>query len=192
LVFIDSCTGKKRNHTWVAVLTSSSKNCILCDRLQQAIKDGASAIIIINSPGPGRGYPISLQPSQIHCKKENMNRVGILSMGESAAFELLEIASANPQATVSIKIISTFREFISRNVYAKSINGDPNNIAMFGSHLDSVVAGPGINDDGSGLAATLELASQFHHHYSQTTRSQIRFAWWTGEGIYFYLLERLG
>ena len=38
--------------------------------------------------------------------------------------------------------------------------GNPNNVVMAGAHLDSVIAGPGINDNGSGSAAILETAEQ--------------------------------
>ncbi len=44
------------------------------------------------------------------------------------------------------------------NVLAESHSGDPNNVVMVGAHLDSVNAGPGINDNGSGSAAILEVA----------------------------------
>jgi Zn-dependent M28 family amino/carboxypeptidase len=46
---------------------------------------------------------------------------------------------------------------------------------MAGAHLDSVLAGPGIQDSGSGSAALLEVAEQLAHHKPQNT---IRFAWW--------------
>jgi len=49
---------------------------------------------------------------------------------------------------------------------------------MLGAHSDSVAAGPGINDNGSGSAALLELAVRLAH-YSITSR--VRFAWWTAE-----------
>ena len=39
------------------------------------------------------------------------------------------------------------------------LTGDnDDNVVMAGAHLDSVPAGPGINDNGSGSAALLELA----------------------------------
>jgi aminopeptidase S len=51
---------------------------------------------------------------------------------------------------------------------------------MFGAHLDSVSAGPGINDNGSGSATLLEnalvLAAQ-----NPTMTKRVRFAWWNGE-----------
>ena len=52
------------------------------------------------------------------------------------------------------------------------------NVVMAGAHLDSVRAGPGINDNGSGSAALLETAQQLANHEPQNT---IRLAWWGAE-----------
>ena len=42
----------------------------------------------------------------------------------------------------------------SSNVLAETRCGDPNNVDMTGAHLDSVFAGPGINDNGTGSATS--------------------------------------
>ena len=49
---------------------------------------------------------------------------------------------------------------------------------MVGAHLDSVTAGPGINDNGSGSAAILETAIQMA---KVKPRNKVRFAWWSAE-----------
>jgi Zn-dependent M28 family amino/carboxypeptidase len=49
---------------------------------------------------------------------------------------------------------------------------------MVGAHLDSVFAGPGINDNGSGSAAILEVAEQMKKIRPNNT---VRFAWWGAE-----------
>ena len=49
---------------------------------------------------------------------------------------------------------------------------------MAGAHLDSVNAGPGINDNGSGSAALLEVAEQLAKVKPVNT---VRFAWWGAE-----------
>jgi Zn-dependent M28 family amino/carboxypeptidase len=51
---------------------------------------------------------------------------------------------------------------------------------MAGAHLDSVPAGPGIHDNGSGSAALLELALQIAD-LGVEPRNKIRFAWWGAE-----------
>jgi Zn-dependent M28 family amino/carboxypeptidase len=48
------------------------------------------------------------------------------------------------------------------------------------AHLDSVNEGPGINDNGSGSAALLELAVQLNKIKAKPA-NQIVFAWWSGE-----------
>ena len=66
-------------------------------------------------------------------------------------------------------------EATSFNVLAESTSGDPDNAVMVGAHLDSVAAGPGIQDNGSGSSAILEVAEQMA---KVKPRSKVRFAWW--------------
>lgn len=47
---------------------------------------------------------------------------------------------------------------VTQNLLAETKGGDPDQIVMLGAHLDSVAAGPGINDNGSGSAGVLEYA----------------------------------
>jgi Zn-dependent M28 family amino/carboxypeptidase len=64
------------------------------------------------------------------------------------------------------------------NVFAETSRGNDRNVVMVGSHLDSVIAGPGINDNGSGSAAILEVAEQMR---KVKPRNTVRFAWWGAE-----------
>lgn len=66
----------------------------------------------------------------------------------------------------------------SFNVLAETAKGDSDNTIMVGAHLDSVNAGPGIQDNGSGSAAILEVAEQMA---KVNTRNNVRFAWWGAE-----------
>jgi Zn-dependent M28 family amino/carboxypeptidase len=47
-----------------------------------------------------------------------------------------------------------------------------------GAHSDSVPEGPGINDNGSGSAAILEVAIQLSKF---AIKNRVRFGWWTAE-----------
>jgi Zn-dependent M28 family amino/carboxypeptidase len=49
---------------------------------------------------------------------------------------------------------------------------------FLGAHSDSVAAGPGINDDGSGSVGILETAIQLA---KWRTKAQVKFGWWTAE-----------
>jgi Zn-dependent M28 family amino/carboxypeptidase len=51
---------------------------------------------------------------------------------------------------------------------------------LLGAHLDSIESGPGINDNGSGVATLLELAVQARKLGVQPQRT-VRFAFWAGE-----------
>ncbi|HEV7762133.1 MAG TPA: M28 family metallopeptidase [Acidimicrobiales bacterium] len=75
------------------------------------------------------------------------------------------------------------------NVLAETRRGNDDNVVMVGAHLDSVSAGPGINDNGSGSAAILETAVQMARVQPRNT---VRFAWWGAEesgdvGSHFYV-----
>ena len=48
--------------------------------------------------------------------------------------------------------------FTAENVIAELQGKNDGNVVMAGAHLDSVPEGPGINDNGSGSAALLEVA----------------------------------
>lgn len=68
----------------------------------------------------------------------------------------------------------------SNNLIADWPGGPADQTVMFGAHLDSVSAGPGINDNGSGSAALLENALVLAQK-NPTMTKHVRFAWWTDE-----------
>jgi Zn-dependent M28 family amino/carboxypeptidase len=77
----------------------------------------------------------------------------------------------------------------AENVLAETTGGNANNVVMAGAHLDSVSAGPGINDNGSGSGVILEVAEQMA---TVQTRNKVRFALWGAEeaslvGSTFYI-----
>ncbi|MFD8147486.1 M28 family peptidase [Streptomyces sp. NPDC059708] len=68
----------------------------------------------------------------------------------------------------------------SNNLIADWPGGPADQTVMFGAHLDSVSAGPGINDNGSGSATLLENALVLAQKNPAMTK-HVRFAWWTDE-----------
>ncbi|MFD5627708.1 MULTISPECIES: M28 family metallopeptidase [unclassified Streptomyces] len=68
------------------------------------------------------------------------------------------------------------------NLIADWPGGDTGQVVMAGSHLDSVTAGAGINDNGSGSAAVLEAALAVSRAQYQPTK-HLRFAWWGAEEL---------
>ncbi len=88
-----------------------------------------------------------------------------------------EMLASLPQV-VRLKA-DTFRGMATTyNVLAEKTGKNQNNVVMAGAHLDSVNAGPGIQDNGSGSAALLEVAEQMAKVKPQNT---VRFAWWGAE-----------
>lgn len=68
------------------------------------------------------------------------------------------------------------------NLIADWPGGDPNQVLMAGSHLDSVTSGAGINDNGSGSAAVLETALAVSRAQLAPDK-HLRFAWWGAEEL---------
>jgi Zn-dependent M28 family amino/carboxypeptidase len=68
----------------------------------------------------------------------------------------------------------------TRNVIAETPGGRADRVVVVGAHLDSVPAGPGINDNGSGSAAILEIALQMAA-LDIEPRNKVRFAFWSAE-----------
>jgi aminopeptidase S len=58
--------------------------------------------------------------------------------------------------------------------------GSSGGVLVLGAHLDSVKDGPGLNDNGSGVAAVLEVALRLAEQ-GAVPRERIRFAFWGGE-----------
>ncbi|MET8296903.1 M28 family peptidase [Streptomyces sp. NPDC005180] len=68
------------------------------------------------------------------------------------------------------------------NLIADWPGGDPNSVLMTGAHLDSVTAGPGVNDNGSGSAGVLEAALAVSRAQLQPAK-HLRFGWWGAEEL---------
>ncbi|MEV7600672.1 M28 family peptidase [Kitasatospora sp. NPDC089797] len=91
-------------------------------------------------------------------------------------------ALAAKAAAGPVRVTLDLRTFMEQrrtwNVLAETRGGDPADTVMIGAHLDSVPAGPGINDNGSGAAGILEVARNLGVH---PVRNKVRFAWWSAE-----------
>jgi Zn-dependent M28 family amino/carboxypeptidase len=68
----------------------------------------------------------------------------------------------------------------TNNVIAETPGGRTDRVVVVGAHLDSVPGGPGINDNGSGSAAILEVALQMAE-LGVEPRNQVRFIWFSAE-----------
>jgi Zn-dependent M28 family amino/carboxypeptidase len=89
------------------------------------------------------------------------------------------VALAQPGSTAHVRVDPTETR-TDVNVIAERRGKNRDNVVMAGAHLDSVTAGPGINDNGSGSAALLETALMMAKVKPQNT---LRFAWWGAEEL---------
>jgi len=145
----------------------SRGSCTFAIKATNASNAGASGVVIYNNAAGGingtlgNGFTLD---------------IGVTSVTQAAGQEL---AALVPSGLIMRLKTDTFRGIATTyNVLAESKDGDPNNVVMAGAHLDSVNAGPGINDNGSGSAALIEVAKQMA---KLKPRNMVRFAWWGAE-----------
>jgi len=106
--------------------------------------------------------------------------IGIPVIGASGSLgERLLAGGEMPEARVSAAEGGNNRTV---NVIAETPGGEEEETVMVGAHLDSVPAGPGINDNGSGSATVLEIALQLAESGAEP-RNRVRFAFWGAEEI---------
>lgn len=112
---------------------------------------------------------------------------GTLGAGTAVKIPAVSVTKADgaqlraKPGTVSLKLTANVRDFLARNVIAQTKSGSTDNVVMAGAHLDSVPAGPGINDNGSGVAAVLETALQMGS--SPQVKNAVRFGFWGAEEL---------
>lgn len=87
---------------------------------------------------------------------------------------------AKGPVSINFEIRQLQEKRTTRNVIAETRHGNAANTVMLGAHLDSVTAGPGINDNGSGSAGLLEVALEFAKAEKRPA-NKVRFAWWGAE-----------
>ncbi len=150
--------------------------CSFAQKAQNAEASGAVGAVIFNQGntpereallfgtlgGPGSNIPV---------------------MGTS--FAVGEALAVDATAAMSTQTISETRT--TQNVIAQSTTGNPDDVVMAGAHLDSVPDGAGIQDNGTGSGAILEIALQLAEDFgandasSSRLENSVRFGWWGAE-----------
>jgi Zn-dependent M28 family amino/carboxypeptidase len=137
---------------------------------QNAEAAGAVAAIVFNEGQPGRDGVVF---GTLGGPGVNIPVLGI-SYALGAEF------AADPSTRVSLDIQTISENRTTSNVLAESVDGRADNVVMAGAHLDSIAGGPGIQDNGSGSAALLEIAEEMA---KVKPRNKVRFAWWGAEEL---------
>ncbi|HEX2284327.1 MAG TPA: M28 family metallopeptidase [Mycobacterium sp.] len=140
--------------------------CQFSEKEAAAAERGAIALIVVNN-------------------EENDEMGGTLGEKTDVKIPVISITKASGErlradpADTTIELNAGVRVERTRNVIAQTKTGSVANVVMIGAHLDSVAEGPGINDNGSGVAAVLETALQLGS--SPAVNHAVRFGFWGAE-----------
>jgi len=93
-----------------------------------------------------------------------------------------QVVASSSTINIVLNLQTTTETRTTSNVIAETPRGDADRVVIAGAHLDSVLEGAGINDNGSGVATLLEIAVQMAR-LKVTTDHQLRFAFWAGEEL---------
>ena len=148
--------------------------CFFRDKVDNAAAAGASAVIVFNQ---GNDVP-------------NDDRFGVVFgtldppvaaiPAVGTTFAIGEALANTVGLQMRVAVDATIKTTTSFNVLADTLGGRSDRTVVVGAHLDSVLEGPGINDNGSGSAAILETALQMAE-LGITPTNRVRFAFWGGE-----------
>lgn len=143
--------------------------CTFGAKAQNAQAAGASAVVIFNEGNKDRqetlagtlGSPVKIPALGISYQLGS-DTVGRIRTGQAVTWHVVTQTVSEPRTT--------------KNVIADSPFGDKANTVVVSAHNDSVIAGPGINDDGSGTSMDLELAKNLGKQ-GAVPRNHVRFLW---------------
>jgi Zn-dependent M28 family amino/carboxypeptidase len=146
--------------------------CPFVQKYQMAKDAGAVAALIFNDGFADRTDPLFIT-SPVN--------IGIPTiMVSSAVGESLYDEAQSGPVSLHVVVDATTTPNTEVNVLANTSRGNSGRAIVLGAHLDSVEAGAGINDNGSGSAAILEIAEEIAE-LGEAPRNQVRFAFWGAE-----------
>ncbi|CAF3049008.1 unnamed protein product [Rotaria sp. Silwood2] len=157
--------------------------CSFVEQSMLATKFNVAALLLYNDgTSPDRMSPMNVRLAQ-------SNTIPAFSLSFSLGERLVR-AAQNPSKKAGVRInivLMNDKPFPVGNICADTPTGDPTQTIVVGSHSDSVRAGPGINDNGSGSAANLAWTVALARLFQTTTyakyKYRLRFCWWGAEEI---------
>jgi Zn-dependent M28 family amino/carboxypeptidase len=152
-----------------AIAVVDDTGCSVGDKQSAAVAKGAVGLLVVSAPGTG-GSPGGLFTPGYYPRLTVP--VGVIGNDADAA---LRRTNAPARLVLDSKPVMVK----SRNVVAQTKTGDTKSVVLAGAHLDSSARSPGINDNGSGVAALLEAASALGSQPRIT--NAVRFAFWGSE-----------
>jgi aminopeptidase YwaD len=142
------------------------------DKVANAANAGAVGVIVYNdSAGPVQGTLAEPEP------------IPAATISGDAGQQLFEQLQSGP-LTAILTIDAAAEQSAATNVIAELPGSHPEaGTVIFTAHLDSVPAGPGANDNGSGSAVVLELARELAQRAPSQRPMTLRFALFGAEEL---------
>ncbi|MBT6179379.1 MAG: M20/M25/M40 family metallo-hydrolase [Deltaproteobacteria bacterium] len=157
----------------IAIIQRGS--CTFEEKSLNAQNAGAIAVVIFNEGQSGRE---DLFDGALN--ENNDIEIPVLSASYAVGISLVT-ESENPENNLHLMSDVTFGAQLVHNVIA-DYSGASDDFWMAGAHLDSVPEGPGINDNGTGVANILETARYIATNAIELNHG-VRFAFWSGEEL---------
>ena len=174
---LDACNASKyAGVAGAVVLVPETAPCTLYNASLLAEDAKAAGVLVYRTSGPG--VPSSRIRTNIWLPSDRF--VAIPVFGVTHVVGQLLLAATAAGATASMALSATSRVIPCTSVVAETTHGHADAVIAIGAHLDSVIAGPGINDDGTGTVAVLSMAKTIIQHEVRP-ENRLRFFWWGAE-----------
>jgi aminopeptidase YwaD len=142
------------------------------DKVANAAAAGAVGVVVYNDAAG------SIQGSLVAPEA-----VPAATISGDSGQQLLDLLAAGP-VTLRLAVDAATEQRSATNVVAELPASRPDaGVVVFGAHLDTVPAGPGANDNGSGSAVVLELAHQLAQRNPAERTVTVRFALFGAEEL---------
>jgi Zn-dependent M28 family amino/carboxypeptidase len=152
-----------------AIAVADDTGCSVGAKQNAALAKGAVGLLVVSVPRAGGSPPGLFTPGYY---QQLTVPVGVIGADADAALR-------RTNAPVRLVLDSKPVMVKTRNVVGQTKSGDTKNVVMAGAHLDSTARSPGINDNGSGVAALLEAAAALGAQ--PKIANAIRFVFWGSE-----------
>jgi Zn-dependent M28 family amino/carboxypeptidase len=155
-----------------AIVMAGPGDCLRRDQVIAAQQAGAAAFVAVSPEAlPGTVLrPTLLDPRGL--------AIPAAAASQDAAKAL--VSAATGSLTARLVTNAHTEQAPTRTILAELPGVRDGQVIMLGAHLDSVIDGPGVNDNGSGVAALLEIARALRGTRPSAT---IRLAFWSGEEL---------
>ncbi len=138
-----------------------------------AQRAGAAAVLIANDGLPGRREPID----------GSLGSPGVRIAALMLDAEVARALARREGVRVRLGVTTASERRVTHNVLAEHGDQGAERVVMAGGHIDSVPAGPGMNDNASGVVALLAAAEQLARVPAAERPRAVRLGFWGAEEL---------